>query len=353
MNEKVDEAVEALRIVYASFGKNLVLPQPFYYETTMMLVCDGNHNEELYAPYWYHPDHLGSSSYITNLAGEINQHMEYLPFGELLVDEHLNSHNSPFKFNAKELDPETGNYYYVSRYYDPKWSLFLSVDQHYFNYPSFSPYAYTFHNPINFVDPDGRDGIRIIDKKNKTITIKAVYYVQTEARPVRGGRTISGYTSRQVERMETRTNRWLNRQNLSVTEGEYEGYSIQFDLSFKEGGNTLDIEIKANTEQFEGHNIGNSIGKGDSRSDPQNFSKNADGDPVGGVTQGNKYVMMNTAHDTQTNQIHEVGHTLGLDHPEGGAKEGLMRYPPGRISQQEANQLGNSDFLPAVQKPQE
>jgi hypothetical protein len=25
--------------------------------------------------------------------------MEYLPFGETLVDEHLNSNNSPFKFN--------------------------------------------------------------------------------------------------------------------------------------------------------------------------------------------------------------------------------------------------------------
>jgi len=30
--------------------------------------------------------------------------MEYLPFGETLVEEHLNSHNSPFKFNAKEFD---------------------------------------------------------------------------------------------------------------------------------------------------------------------------------------------------------------------------------------------------------
>src|SRR5690625_3482490 len=59
-----------------------------------------------YAPFWYHPDHLGSSSYITNLDGEINQHMEYLPFGETLVEEHLNSYNSPFKFKAKELDAE-------------------------------------------------------------------------------------------------------------------------------------------------------------------------------------------------------------------------------------------------------
>jgi hypothetical protein len=49
--------------------------------------------------YYFHPDHLGSSSYITNAAGVVTQHMEYLPFGETLVDEHLNSNNSPFKFN--------------------------------------------------------------------------------------------------------------------------------------------------------------------------------------------------------------------------------------------------------------
>jgi RHS repeat-associated protein len=157
MNNKVDEAAVNLRMNYDAFGKTLVLQEPFHYGTGMQLICDGNHDPELYAPYWYHPDHLGSSSYITNLEGEINQHMEYLPFGETLVEEHLNSNNSPFKFNAKELDPETGNYYYGARYYNPKWSVFLSVDQHYFNYPSFSPYAYTAHNPINLIDPDGRD----------------------------------------------------------------------------------------------------------------------------------------------------------------------------------------------------
>ncbi|NLN24828.1 MAG: hypothetical protein GX163_04085 [Bacteroidetes bacterium] len=351
MNQKVMYAEEYLRIIYDAFGKDLVLGQPLFYGREVEFIC-GDHDYTKYAPFWYHPDHLGSSSYITNLGGEINQHLEYLPFGELLVEEHLNSYNSPYKFNAKEFDAETGNYYYHSRYYDPKWSLFLGVDEHYFNYPSFSLYVYTFHNPINFIDPDGRDGIRIIDKKNKTITIKAVYYVQTEARQTRAGK-IKGYTPKQIAKMEQRTNKWLNKQNLSVTEGDYDGYSIQFDLSFKEGGNTMDIEIKANNENFEGHSIGNSMQKGNSNSDPQNFSLNADGDPVGGVTQNNKYVMMNTEHDNQSNQIHEFGHTLGLDHPEGGAKDGLMRYPPSKISQEEANKLGNSDFLPAIQKPQE
>ena len=106
--------------------------------------------------FYFHPDHLGSSSYITNLDGNVTQHMEYLPFGEILVDEHTNSNNSPFKFNGKELDEETGNYYYGARYYNPKWSIWLSVDPLAEKYPALSPYAYVANNPINAIDPDGR-----------------------------------------------------------------------------------------------------------------------------------------------------------------------------------------------------
>jgi len=155
MNNKVQITAEIIRKVYDAFEKDLELTAPFLYNDIFWR-CDPAHNQNMYHPYWYHPDHLGSSSYITNLDGEINQHLEYLPFGETLVDEHLNSYNSPYKFNAKELDPETGNYYYGARYYNPKWSLWLGVDEYYFKYPSLSPYIYTANNPINYVDPDGR-----------------------------------------------------------------------------------------------------------------------------------------------------------------------------------------------------
>lgn len=120
------------------------------------------HHEDMLDYYYFHPDHLGSSSYITNVVGAVSQHMEYLPFGETLVDEHTNSYNSPFKFNGKELDNETGNYYYSARYYDPKLSIFISVDPLAEKYPGISPYAYCFNNPVIYVDPDGRDVILVI-----------------------------------------------------------------------------------------------------------------------------------------------------------------------------------------------
>lgn len=38
------------------------------------------------------------------------------------------SFNNFFKFNGKELDTETGLYYYGARYYNPRISNWLSVD---------------------------------------------------------------------------------------------------------------------------------------------------------------------------------------------------------------------------------
>ncbi|SHE86096.1 RHS repeat-associated core domain-containing protein [Flavobacterium fontis] len=68
-------------------------------------------------------------------------------------------YNSPYKFNGKELDEETGLYYYGARYYNPKVSIWLSVDPHAERYPSWSPYNFVFNNPLIFIDPDGRDPI--------------------------------------------------------------------------------------------------------------------------------------------------------------------------------------------------
>ncbi|WP_236255547.1 RHS repeat-associated core domain-containing protein [Chryseobacterium indoltheticum] len=67
----------------------------------------------------------------------------------------MKSNNSPYKFNGKELDAETGYYYYGARYYNPRVSLWLNVDPLAEKMPSWSPYVYTFNNPINLVDPDG------------------------------------------------------------------------------------------------------------------------------------------------------------------------------------------------------
>ena len=106
--------------------------------------------------FYYHPDHLGSSSYITNLDGEVAQHIEYVPFGEVFIEERNNIWNTPYLFNAKEFDEETGMYYYGARYYEPRLSLWMSVDPLQEKYPNISTYCYAANNPIKFIDSDGR-----------------------------------------------------------------------------------------------------------------------------------------------------------------------------------------------------
>lgn len=105
--------------------------------------------------FYYHPDHLGSSSYITNLEGEVVQHIEYVPFGEVFIEERNNIWNTPYLFNAKEFDEETGLYYYGARYYEPRLSLWMSIDPLSLDYPNMTTYAYCSNNPIMATDVDG------------------------------------------------------------------------------------------------------------------------------------------------------------------------------------------------------
>ena len=118
--------------------------------------------------YFCHPDHLGSSSYITDREGRITQHTEYIAFGEVLFEEHSTSRTMPYLFNGKELDSETGLYYYGARYYDPNTSIFLNVDP--LAEKTMTPYAYTNNNPINLIDPTGMKSEDWVEDKNVNIT---------------------------------------------------------------------------------------------------------------------------------------------------------------------------------------
>lgn len=105
--------------------------------------------------FFYHPDHLGSSSFITNLEGEVVQHIEYVPFGEVFIEERNNVWNTPYLFNAKEFDEETGMYYYGARYYEPRISLWMTTDPLEEEYPNIITYGFCHNNPVVLVDPDG------------------------------------------------------------------------------------------------------------------------------------------------------------------------------------------------------
>ncbi len=110
--------------------------------------------------YYYHSDHLGSSSIITNASGSKAEDIFYYPYGETRDNTNPPGENVnvKYKFTGKELDGEDGLYYYGARYYDPKLARFISADTIVPKpfYPiSLNRYAYTYNNPIVLKDLDG------------------------------------------------------------------------------------------------------------------------------------------------------------------------------------------------------
>ncbi|WP_024470695.1 RHS repeat domain-containing protein, partial [Treponema pedis] len=114
----------------------------------------GDNDEQKEKRYYYHSDHLGSAQFVTDWKGRQYEHIEYTPYGELWTYKSktaklfLTTYNNflakqpgglieetapgidklPFRFTGKELDEETGLYYYGARYLDPKYSRWLSGD---------------------------------------------------------------------------------------------------------------------------------------------------------------------------------------------------------------------------------
>ena len=110
--------------------------------------------------FYYHSDHLGSTSYITDRDGNATQFVCYKPYGDALVDEHNTSYEQPWKFNGKELDSETGLYYYGARYYEPVLAMWYGVDAMAEKNPNMGGYVYCAGNPVMYIDPDGNIKIR-------------------------------------------------------------------------------------------------------------------------------------------------------------------------------------------------
>ena len=112
--------------------------------------------------YYYHPDQVGSSTALTDANGLPYQFILYLPYGEVMAEEHVaaNPADAPwaahYLFNGKEQDASTGMYYYGARYYDARISVWHGVDPLAEEFPSWSAYSFSFNNSLRFIDPDGR-----------------------------------------------------------------------------------------------------------------------------------------------------------------------------------------------------
>lgn len=113
--------------------------------------------------YFFHPDHTGSISMVTDGAGRMMtdtsgaSQLTYKPYGEV---NRMNSYGPDifrYKYTSQQDDQDTGLYYYNARYYDPVLGSFTSADNFTNATSAFglNHYMYTEGNPLRYGDASG------------------------------------------------------------------------------------------------------------------------------------------------------------------------------------------------------
>ena len=110
-------------------------------------------------------DHLGNVRVVVNDAGVVEQVNQFYPYGESadMGQGVLDSVDNPYKWSGKEWDEDQGAYDFGARMYsaaDARWTTMDPLSEKYYH---ISPYAYCAGDPVNLVDPEGRD-IYMFDK---------------------------------------------------------------------------------------------------------------------------------------------------------------------------------------------
>ncbi len=117
---------------------------------------DGDLDTDERQTYFYHTDHLGSAVLVTDEVGNTVWSTEYTPFGRIGMEEGIL--NKAAKFTGKDLDEDTGLYYYNARWYDQEIGRFVTEDTYKGDITrpqTLNFYNYVLGNPLKYVDPTG------------------------------------------------------------------------------------------------------------------------------------------------------------------------------------------------------
>jgi len=103
--------------------------------------------------FFYHQDGLGTVTDLTDSAGATTKSYSYDAYGTI-VDQ-TGTVEQPYTYTGRELDAETGLYYYRARYYNPNTGIFLRHDPLGLGSGSTNMYEYARNNPARLLDPYG------------------------------------------------------------------------------------------------------------------------------------------------------------------------------------------------------
>ncbi|ELR68720.1 hypothetical protein C900_05903 [Fulvivirga imtechensis AK7] len=101
----------------------------------------------------------------------IQQETHYYPFGEAIASLSYTREGvkNDYLYNGKELDSTTQWHDYGARHYDAQLARWHNIDPLAEKYSSWSPYSYALSDPINIIDPDGRDNQSALDWSSENL----------------------------------------------------------------------------------------------------------------------------------------------------------------------------------------
>lgn len=141
-----------------------------YMDDILVGTVDGSGGSAGY--YYNHTDHLTGSSVTTNGSGQLEQTLDYMPFGSIRLNDQVSTFDQHHKF-ANSINDITGLNYMGARYQDPRLGRFISQDpvfrdlgadlseygtdteRHLSNPQMLNSYSYAINNPLKHTDRSG------------------------------------------------------------------------------------------------------------------------------------------------------------------------------------------------------
>lgn len=238
---------------------------------------------------------------VVHTRGAILEETHYYPFGLTMAgisSKAAGEVENKYKFQGKELQSKefsdgSGLEWedFGARMYDNQTGRWMTPDPLASKYANMSPYVAMDNTPLNIIDPTGKSGEPVIDKKNKTVTVTSnITFYGAD-----GNATLAKKAAATIQ------SQW-NAANGKTTIDGVE-YSVKFVVSGSYDNSITAADISKNTDIKNNYiKLANTVTEGVSFMD-------------GAGSNTGVFLISNINDANSTTETHEFGHGFGSDHP--------------------------------------